>query len=193
MTALRLHLCMAVTRPHFLPIIMQGLLVDMEPHPFELRWHLAVQGPEPDPKGSRKFNEMVDAVPSGWLYLMSDDTVPYPRFFRVLGETIEKNPNAGVIVVGQVRPIGTSIGATATYGGRELLHARKESVYPGAICGGQVVYERSLLGLRRYDHEHHLAASDGVLVSEMFRDHPERFVFVDQTLTRFNSLEWLTP
>lgn len=179
---------MPVTRPENLPAIVRGLLVEMEPHLFELRWHLAVQGPEPDPKGSRKVNEMIDSTPDGWLYLMADDCVPFPSFFRRLWEVIDANPDAGAIVVGQDRPIGTSASATPVSHEREWLHASPSTVRPGYICGGQIIYERSFLGNHRYDHVNHLHDSDGWMVAELYAKQPGRFVFVDELLVRMNSL-----
>jgi len=190
MNAPRLHICMAVTRPQNIPIIARNLIEAQYSHPFELRWHLAVQGPEPDPKGSRKFNEMVDAVPDGWLHLMADDTIHMPSLFARLGDTIAANPNAGVVMFNQERPEAyPGINSISLGNGKVMLRAQKEHMSPGYCCGGQAFYERGFLGNRRYNHQEHLHASDGYLLAELYHEAPERFVFVNEILVRFNSLE----
>ncbi len=59
----RMHVIMSCSRPDNIPIIAPTYL-KMSPHPFELRWHICQQGPEPDPKGIAKNNEMLDMIRS---------------------------------------------------------------------------------------------------------------------------------
>lgn len=151
----------------------------MEPHPFEVRWHILLQGPEEDPKGVNKVNEGIDQAPDGWLMLISDDTDQHPALFRRLGETIAANPKAGAVVFSQDR-----------HEGRFHLRARPDNMHPCHVCGGQIAWERAFLGTNRYNYAKHGGTCDGELIRFMYKQAPERFVFVEEVLTKFGSLEW---
>ena len=42
--------------------IARYFMEEMEPHPFAVRWHIAIQGEEHDPYGMNKTNEMLDLI-----------------------------------------------------------------------------------------------------------------------------------
>lgn len=175
----RLHIIMPSNRPWNIARLSEAYLEKMEPHPFELRWHIMLQGPEPDPKGTRKTNEAIDFIPNGWLMMLADDTDQHPALFRRLGEVVAKNPDAGAVVFSQDR-----------YRGKFTLHAHPNNMTPCHVCGSQVVWNREFLGSHRYEYEKYGGTCDGELIKKVFDLHPERFVFVDEVLIRFGSLEW---
>jgi hypothetical protein len=179
MPAPRLHIVMPCSRPENIPQLAAAYLKEMEPHPWEVRWHIMLQGPEYDPKGTAKVNEGIDDVRGGWLMLISDDTDQHPALFRRLSETIEANPHAGAVVFNQDR-----------HAGRSILLAKPQNMTPCYVCGGQVAWKRDFLGTNRYDYAKHGGTCDGELIRFMYRQAPESFVFVNETLTRFGSLEW---
>lgn len=179
MPAPRLHIIMPCARPHNIPKLAASYLQKWEPHPWEIRWHIMLQGPDSDPKGNHKCNEGVDCVPDGWLMLIADDTEQHPSLLRRLAEVIEQNPQAGAVLFNQDR-----------HAGRSILMARPENMTPCYVCGGQIVWNREFLGPNRYNFEKHGGTADGELIRFMYRQAPERFVFVNETLMRFGSLEW---
>lgn len=181
MSAPRLHVLMACSRPQNIPLLVNAYL-EQEPHPFEVRWHILRQGPEPDPKGIRKVNEMLDLLPGGWFMTVSDDTAQAPSLYRRLGEVIQSVPNAGAVVFSQVRKRGGWI-----------QHAAPENMAPYRVCGGQVIWRRDFVGDKRFDFETHGDTCDGVFIQEMFQAHPEGFVFHDEPLMYFGSLEPGSP
>lgn len=178
MNAPRLHLIMPCARPKNIVKLAPRYLEKMEPHPFELRWYIFLQGPEPDPKGSRKVNEAIDQITNGWLMTVADDTDQHPALFRRLHEVIVDNPNAGAIVFSQDRR-----------NGRHVIKAAPENLRPCHCCGGQIVWNREFLGSHRFPPEHG-GCADAALITTMYGNHPDRFVFVPETLTKFGSLEW---
>lgn len=179
MKAPRLHIIMPSNRPWNIPKLAPRYLEKMRPHGFELRWHILLQGPEPDPKGCNKINEAIDDIRSGWFMTLADDTDQHLSLFARLFDITQKNPDAGAVVFGQVR-----------YGGRWTLKAEPASMRPCHVCGGQVAWNREFFGDHRFDYEHHGGCADGVLIQHLHQLHPERFVFVPETLTKFGSLEW---
>lgn len=179
MKALRLHLIMACARPWNIPILAPKYLEKVKPHPFELRWYIFQQGPEPDRKGNLKLNEGIDMIPNnGWFMILSDDTYQHPELFFRIGEMLEERPDAGAIVFSQYR------------GGGNFLRAHPNNMSPCNVCGGQVIFNREFVGDKRLKWEEHGGCSDGVLIQELFKEHPERFVFRDEVLCYFGSLEW---
>lgn len=180
MSATRLHIIMPCNRPWNIPKLAPAYLERMEPHPFEVRWHIMLQGPDPDPKGCSKTNEAVDMIRDGWLIMLADDTDQHPALFRRLGEVIGQNPEARAVVFSQHRAAG----------GRFTLTAGPQHMTPCHVCGSQVVWNREFLGDHRYHYELHGGTCDGVLVKTLFDMHPDRFVFVNEPLVRFGSLEW---
>jgi hypothetical protein len=171
----RLHLAISVSRPWNLSRMLWFYLSEVEPHPFELRIHLNIQGPEPDFKGQNKTNECLKMIQDGWVYFWCDDTIQYPSCFRRLSEVISGHPDAGAIVFSEQRP-------------GHILHASKDHVKPCEICGSMICYKRDFIGDAFYDTAQHGDAADGWLAQHLFIKDPSRWVFIDEVLLKFNSL-----
>lgn len=175
----RMHLIFSCARPWNIPILATAYLDGMEPHPFEVRMHVALQGPERDPKGEGKQNEIVSYIPNdGWLMFLADDTDQHPSLFRRLGELIFENPNAGAFVFHQQRKGWPG----------NLLPCSPDSMKICQVCGGQVVWKREFLGDERFRKEDG-GVADGRMIERKWAESPERFVFVSEVLMRFGSLE----
>lgn len=177
----RLHILMPCSRPQRLAKILPAYTMAMETHPFEVRIHILLQGPDPDPKGILKCNEALDEIAGvgGWFVTYADDTTQHPALFRRLGEVMKDNPDAVALVVGQERK--DSVGN---------LNARPDQVQIGRIDGAQVCWNRDWVRSERYNWEAFEHLCDGEFAVRMFAKAPQRWVFIDEPLTRHNSLEW---
>lgn len=177
----RIYIVMPVSRPENLGRIAQYYLSDMEPHPFEIRWLIGMQGPEPDPKGINKENELIDMIPGvGWFLTQADDTFHDPSLFRRIAEIIEANPNAGLIAFsGQRGPGG-------------VLNACPENACVCHMCGSQIVIKKEFMGSDRFNYQEHGVLSDGRMIEHLKAKDPSRIVYVDELLTYFNRMEWDT-
>lgn len=171
----RLHIITPMSRPWHLSRIAWNYFGEMEPHPWEIRWYVFGQGPEPDFKGQNKNNEAINQIKDGWLYMWSDDATQHPSLFRRLSEVVSGHPDAGAIVFSEERP-------------GHILHASKDTVKPCHICGSMICYKREFLGDNRYDTPAHGDQADGHLAEKLYNEHPEKWVFVDEILLKFNSL-----
>ena len=178
MMAERLHIIMPSGKPKNLPAIFDYYAHKMEPHDFELRWHVMQQGPEPDPKGVNKCNEALEGITAGWVLFHADDTMQFPPFFRRLAEEIEAHPDAGAFVFGQQRRRGV------------VLMPNSERMRPCGVCGGQVVWRRDFLGDNRCDYDAGGSRCDGEFIKRMYEGDPDAFVFVHEVLMTHNSMEW---
>jgi hypothetical protein len=177
----RLHLLMPCAYPDRLNAILPSYTTAMEKHGWELRVHLLIQGPDPDPKGILKVNEALDEIRGygGWFMTPSDDTIQHPALFRRLFEELEKNPDAVAMVVGQERRDGLG-----------NLWASPDQVRIGRIDGCQVCWNRDWIRSERYEWEKFGCYCDGEFAVRMFARAPQRFVFINEMLTRHNSLQW---
>lgn len=171
----RLHIVMPCIRPWNLARIAENLFIHQERHPWEIRWHVMLQGPDTDPKGTLKTNEAISMIPDGWVFLWADDTTHHSSLFRRLHEVIVANPSAGAVVFAQNR------------GDREL-HPSPDGMRVGMVCGSMVAYERAFLGDLRMDYAARAHECDGVLVEQLYARDSSRFVFVDEVLIGFNLL-----
>ena len=172
MSATRLHIAMPFSRPQHMPVLARYYLEEMVPHPFELRWHVMVQGPDADPKGQLKCDEAIDFIKDGWLFTFNDDTLHHPDLFRRLAHEINNHPDAGAIVFGQEGEAG-------------MFPPLPDRIWNGA----QTAWRRDFLGSHRHNFEKNGQMGDIIIFNELFEAHPERFYFVNDALLRFNSLD----
>lgn len=175
----RLHILMPCAKPHNIPRIAPSVL-QCEPHPFELRWHIMQQGPEPDRFGFLKINEALDGFKDGWFQTPSDDSLHHASLYLRTGEIIAANPSAKAIVFSEDR------------GREEILHAHPDNMKPGAVDGSQVIWNRAFVGDLRYEWFEYRHEADGVFTQTLYERDPGAFFFCPEVLVRFNSLEWLT-
>lgn len=179
MSATRLHILMSCVRPQNIPKISEYIL-ECDPHPFEIRWHILQQGPDPDPKGIRKVNEELDRIKDGWFWTASDDAQHSKSLFRRLGETIAANPECGVVVFSERRDHKEG----------PILHAHADNMRPCCVDGTQPIFRRDLIGDHRFDFDQYGDQCDGRFIQLIHQQHPDKFVFVDEVLMNFNSLQW---
>jgi len=171
---------MASARPHLASVCSAFYLWGMAPHPFELRMLVAQQGCEDDPKGISKVNELIDMVPGddSWIFTPADDTLQDERLFNQFGKVIWENPNAAAVLFDQMRSPGF------------ILECGPQNVGIGRVCGGQIFWKKSTLGTSRFDFATYAHECDGQLIVSKFEEHKKDFVFVNQPLCKFNSLQW---
>lgn len=169
---------------------------EMEPHNLEVRIVFGIQGPERDPKGISKTSEMIDSIKDYaesnrqcWIMMNSDDALHKPPLFRRLEETIRANPQAGVIMFGTERHDGG-----AHHDANGFCHANPESILRQDTQGMQFVWKKEFLGDQRYEPGH---PDDGTvdyrLAIKMYHQFPQKFVFIDEPLTTFNSMVICKP
>lgn len=178
---MRLFLLIPSVRPNWAWRAVRFYLNEMAPHPFELRVIVAMQNRSPDPKGIAKLNECIDLIepfdPS-WVFTLADDTTQHPSLFKRLAETIAANPDARAIVFGMWHPSG------------RVLEAAPENCRPTLVGGGQVIWRRDFIGNHRFNYPDYGGRCDGHFIQSRYRESPDKFVFVNEPLTKFNSFEW---
>lgn len=181
---------MPCARPENLPLITNNLLCVQQPHVFEVRLHIMLQGPEPDPKGYFKVNEGLDLTKDGWAWGPSDDTLQPLNLFNILGRLAR--PDMGAVVFSQQRKLSSPCPWT---GGRwdndepGILRARPENMKRCRVDATQVFWNRAWLGDRRYDFKNFGPEADGALIEHLYMRHPDKFFLYEPFLVNFGSLD----
>lgn len=147
----------------------------MEPHGFALRIHVLQQTGPKDMWGRAKTAEMLNQITGGWVYMWADDAMPEKPLFRRLWETVQSSPNAGAVVFSERvgRFSDTTVAATP------------QNMQANRVEGHQVCWKRDFLGNHRYNGAHGRGA-DWHLITDLYRQFPNRFVFVNEPLINFN-------
>jgi len=181
---------MPTSRPWNLPTIIKCYLQDMEPHPFEIRWHLMCQGPEPDPKGFYKSSEGIGCAPDGWLWFPSDDSIQPSTLFWRLGKIIQSCNGIGAVVFSQRRR-GVCPWTGGSWDNEEpgILRADPANMKKCRVDCTQVFFERMFLNGFRFQPAKHGSECDGGMIEELFERDPSRFVFAPNDYVFFNSLD----
>ena len=175
-----LFILMPCAKPWNIPRIAHGIL-QCESHAFAIRWCILQQGTDVDPKGLIKLNQALDWVPStAWFWTPSDDCIHAPSLIRRVGEIAAEHPDCGCIIVSEDRGIKES---------HAILHAAPENMKRCHVDGSQCFWRRDFVGDYRYDFAGCGDQADGEFVEHFYALDPKRFVFADEILCRFNSLE----
>lgn len=120
--------------------------------------------------GNEQRNCGVARATGHFLYFLDDDNLMHPRLVELV-EDHQESRNA--LVVQQVEKNGTL-----------RLRANVPSI--GNIDTAQVVLPRELVGSHRWPVGRYDA--DGVFFAAIYREHPERFVFVQEPASYYNAL-----
>ena len=125
MTAIQLHIILPCSRPQNIGRLADLYLQQMEPHPFAVRLHILKDGAtENDPWGLGKINEALGIIQDGWVWIVDDDTTHDVPVLRRLGEVVQSNPHAAVVVFSQHHVFG------------HILHAAPEEKLTWPRCSG---------------------------------------------------------
>lgn len=179
---------MACIRPANLPQITKNLLIDQLPHPFEVRFHILLQGPMPDPKGAKKLNEMMKMIDRGFIWTPSDDTLQHPGLFARLGKAVSDNPNATVIVFSERRHSGPCPWTGGPWPSEpHVLIAAPGNVKRCYIDGSQAFYHASVRPY--YDVERSPGEPDGILLETLYAKDPNQFAFIPDFFIEWGVLD----
>jgi hypothetical protein len=187
----RLHIITPSCRPQNIGRLAQRYYQEMEPHPFELRWHLLIQGPDPDPKGLNKVAEGMDWQMKGWTWFPSDDALHDPSLFRRLAEAVSAFKShwpVGCVIFAEERRGGNCPWTGQPWKGG-ILDAKPENMKICRVDGSQAFFRDWML---KYEHMsfQRPEEADGDLIQRLYSKKPESFLFVNEPLIKFNSLQW---
>ena len=176
-----LHIIIPTIRKEFIGRIMEQIY-DAEPHGLEIRVHLMFQSDKRFhlSRAFEKVNEATDMIQDGWLWTLSDDAPIEKNVFRRLTEVIRENPSKQCIVFSSEHFIPE----------RKILHASADNMEATKVGGNQYIMKRELIGTARHDYLNYGDAADGEFLHRIYHLNKDKFLFVDEVLSKFNYYFW---
>lgn len=126
------------------------------------------------------LNDVLDDIEDGWVYVLDDDNTIDSNLLMEFAVLIKTHPDKRVLLFSQ------------DVGGRDFTKLKTRVACPdnirvGGVDMAQFIVRRDLIGNRRFPNNTYVA--DGVFISELYRDHPQDFLFCDKILTLYNSID----
>jgi len=172
---IRLRIVTAVSRPENLSRIGSWLALHLDAiRSLEWSWHLYFDMARSCVGGQRCKNRGLDSLQqTDWLYILDDDTLPDPTIFQRFAAIVSDDLKTRAVIFSQRREDGS------------ILHAGPENVAPQHIDIGQAFLRRDFIGAGRIPERYD---GDGIFLACILRVEPSRVRFVDEPLSRHNSL-----
>jgi len=118
---------------------------------------------------------------SGWFYLLDDDNIMHFDFYQRVEEhlTIPANSDKVMIIVGQDV-------AGKDFTGLKYREATPQNTGYQKTDIAQVLLRGDLFDEYGFTADY---AADGFFIDEVYKDHPSRFVWIDEILSHYNYLQ----
>ena len=191
-----LNIITPVSRPANIPKISESIKAAMVPE-IQIEWWLVydasalpselpqttchfmavasiVDGKTVSVAGNGQRNSAIDKITDGWVYFLDDDTTLHPRLIKAVAPMLSGIPGCN-IAFNQDWPDG-----------KPRCTISPSHMHQGTVDTGQVVLARSAIGVLRESAA--LYHSDGPFIEAVFRAHPSSFIFLNETLSVYNSL-----
>lgn len=126
-------------------------------------------------------SEIISKFNSGWVYFVDDDNIVHPEFYQYIFDTINKDSQKMVHVVSQNV-------AGKDFTGLDYRLATGSSMKVGSIDLAQYIVHVDVYNKYDYTYKPDYCA-DGILISQVYKDHPEWFTFTAKELAHYNYLQ----
>jgi hypothetical protein len=168
---MRLHLLTAVTRPENLPALAASLEMATA-YGIQTVWHTRADPERQSVGGQSLKNAMIDEIADGWIYILDDDNVMHPAFWRSV-RVLALDPAIDMIVLTQEHANG------------HLRPAHLGMLRSSHVDAGQIVVRRSAVGDTRIP-EHY--CGDGDFIEALAGKLKGRIACVDAPSCYYNKL-----
>lgn len=122
------------------------------------------------------LNAALDRISDGWVYVLDDDNLLHEDFYPYIRALMAQRNGRGIIFSQRIDG--------RDFTGLMVREAKPENVKIQKIDMGQFLLRRDLIGEQRFDSCDYLA--DGRFIEEIFKNHEEEFVIVDEILCYYN-------
>jgi len=197
-------------RPQNLPTILESILVSRADTPIHINWYIVSDGKVPleDERyqsfiaaipslqdlsiilmsyegNSSPRNKPMDAVESGLLFFLDDDTIMHRDYISHIYEAARDKDEIGILYHQSIKE------APSNAITRKVL---AHKVIPENIDTGQITITKNLIGAvrwkagPRFDVEDWVPYPDGIFIKELYQKHKKKFVILDKILSHYNFL-----
>jgi glycosyltransferase involved in cell wall biosynthesis len=127
------------------------------------------------------LNRVIDSLQDHeWIYVLDDDNQLHTDFFQEIENANVQYPEAEGFIFSQ------KVGGR-DFTGLEVREAKPENVEVRKIDMAQFLLQKSLIGSKRFAPRNYVA--DGIFISELHQENPEKIVFLEKVLCNYNSLQ----
>lgn len=181
----RFSVITACSRPDNLPALAEALASLPNPHGYSLEWWVIFDAPEPGPVpevpgwtvhvlahhapgswGHEQANRAMDAIGSGWVWILDDDNLPHPDMLRCRYEP------------GTVNLVGQQVTSETV---------RVPQPHAGLVDKAQIIADLSAVGDIRMPLD---CFGDGRWVEALHAARPEAFRIDPAVRAYYNRLRW---
>lgn len=197
---INLNIVTAVSRPENLRRILASIDATVHLSGLNLKWILVFDAPSdappalqvlldavskfrvqkafwlngPSKYGIHQKNMGIDLCDEGFYYLLDDDNIIHPNFFKRVGELILENPDKEALAFNQQR-----------WDAHGSIVAAPERMHPGGCDNSMFVVHTKLIGKDRYDYGK-ASLEDGYFFQGLHLKKRETFLFVNEFLAYYN-------
>ena len=145
---------------------------------YEVGAHLYFR--EGDGWGLSNLNDILKALPEGYVSHLDDDNLIHPDYYTKLTKAIKKNPKKKVFCYGQLVDIGTGFNRDASPGNTVV----------GGIDLAQYTVHTDVYKTMSYGSGY---TADGEFIEAYHKSNPEEFVFINEVISYYNYLQQTAP
>lgn len=120
-------------------------------------------------------------IADGWVYFLDDDNIMHPDFYEYVLQSIKKHPKKKVHVVSQNVDGKDFTGLTHRIAAPEFMKVQ-------GVDLAQYIVSSDVYNKHGYTYLSNYRA-DGILISNVYTDHPEWFTFTESILSHYNYLQ----
>lgn len=175
LTDTALHVITPTMRTENLASMVYSITSATKPHNLSIRWHCIFKNNENRYNIINVYNEILDDIKEGWVHFLCDDNCFHPDLFSELSKAIDANPDMGAFIVSIFGRHG------------KVMKACPENMVKFGVDAAQTFIRRDIIGDIRYK-VHQSFSADSKFVCDVYKKHPEKFVFTDKVLAYYERL-----
>ena len=145
---------------------------------YEVGAHLYFR--EGDGWGLSNLNDILKALPKGYVSHLDDDNLIHPEYYKVLTKAIKKNPKKKVFCYGQLVDVISGCNRDAS----------SENTVVGGIDLAQYTVHTDVYKTMSYGSGY---TADGEFIEAYHKSNPQEFVFIDEVISYYNYLQQTAP
>ena len=177
LTDVPVHIFTPCARPGNVRLVNESIYRSNGPHKLDINWHIMYKNHDNKFNIIPKYNKYLDEIKDGWFTFMCDDNMFHPGLFKAFSDTLDKNPDMGVYVVGIMGHKGA------------VQMAGPKFCKPFNSDASQYFFNREILGDLRFNTGQLAHGADGKLLQDLYAQCPDKFVFDDRIIAYHEALK----
>lgn len=132
---------------------------------------------EPNDYGHDMLNKTFDEIDTGFVYILDDDNIIHPNFFKLLKDWTDFNSDKDGLIFSQ------KIGGI-DFTGLDIREAKEENVQVSKIDMAQFCLKREFISNHRFPKGQYVG--DGLFIEKLYQENKDRFLIVDDIGCYYN-------